>query len=281
MGSTGILANALSNATNSLLNNATGLITGQNPLVQPQIISAFGVNVPATPLISTRDYFLTQLNSWVTTPSLLSQWICVIDRFPTALRSGILRTLERTNGNFNAYEINTAKTALTLYPLQRVAGCVFANKVQLPGESYNIETATLENNRGFIPGVISGKRDSYAENQLNLGFYESNVSFIDFVFRPWVMLASHYGFVTRKEPEYNIKCNITLLFYSKTFQDISMVPRKVFRFFNCVPTTINSQTYDYTEKESVESFDVSFAYTNYTIESNLYVPIPQIIAAVT
>lgn len=273
----GALSNALSNAARSLLNNTTGLVTGQNPLVQPQIIQVLGLGVPATPLISTRDYFLAQLNTWLTSFPLNSQWICVIDRFPTTLNSGIIRTLERTAGNYNAYDIDKARFSLTSYPFQRVAGCIFANGAQIPGESYNIESASVENNRGFIPGIVSGKRSSYVDSELSLSFYESNISFIDFVLRPWVMLGSHYGYVTRKEKEYNIKCNITLLFYSRTFQDISMIPRKVFRFYNCVPTTINAQKYDYSEKEFVESFDVNFSFTNYTIENNMYLPLPQII----
>lgn len=273
----GAISNALSNAARSLYNNATGIITGQNPLVQPQIVQVLGVNVPATPLISTRDYFLAQLNTWLTTPSLNSQWICVIDRFPTTLNSGIIRTLERTGGNYNAYDLNIAKSSLTSYPFQRVAGCIFANSVQIPGESYDIKSASVENNRGFIPGIVSGSRASYAENELTLGFYESNISFIDFVLRPWVLLASHYGYVTRKEKQYDIKCNITVLLYSKTFQNVSMIPRKVFRFYNCVPTTINTQKYDYNEKEFVESFDVNFSYTNYTVENSMYLPLPQII----
>jgi len=273
----GALSNALSNAARSLTNNIGGVFNGQNPLVQPQIAQILGVSIPATPLISTRDYFLAQLNTWLTSPALQSQWICVIDRFPTTLNSSILRTLERTAGNYNAYDINIAKASLTSFPFQRVAGCIFANSIQMPGESYSIESASVDNNRGFIPGIIGGKRSSYAENQLSLGFYESNTSFIDFVLRPWVMLASHYGFVTRKEPKFNIKCNITLLYYSKTFQNVSMIPRKVFRFYNCVPTTINSQKYSYTEVDYVESYEVNFAYTNYTIENNLYLPLPQII----
>jgi hypothetical protein len=273
----GALSNALSNAAQSLLNNAAGIFNGTNPLVQPQIAQILGVNIPAQPLISTRDYFLAQLNTWLTSPALHSQWICVIDKFPTILNSAILRTLERTAGNYNAYDINIAKLSLTSYPFQRVAGCIFANNVTVPGESYDIESVSVENNRGFLPGIVGGKRSSYAENRLKLSFYESNTSFIDFVIRPWVMLASHYGYVTRKEEKYNIKCNITLLHYSKTFQNISMIPRKVFKFYNCVPTDVGMRQHDYTEKDTVESYEAGFAFTNYTVENNLYLPLPQLI----
>jgi hypothetical protein len=281
----GALNNALSNAqkvltnaTQSLLGNATGLATGTNPLVQPQIVQIAGVNLPATPLISSRDYFLTQLNSWFSAPSLVSQWICVIDMFPPALNSSILRNLERTAGNYNAFDINVAKSLLTSFPMQRVAGCIFANSVQIPSEELSVEAVTVKNNRGYIPGIISNNRADYSSG-IQLGFYESNTSFVDMVLRPWVMLASHYGFVTRKDPKYRIKCNITMLFYAKTFQNVSMIPRKVFRFFNCIPTQVSQQNYDYSEKSEVTSFDVRFNFTNYTVENNLYLPLPQIIAA--
>jgi len=281
----GLLNNALSNAQRVLTNagesflaNARGVLNGTNPLVQPQIAQIAGVNIPATPLISTRDYFLTQLNSWFTTPSLVSQWICVIDAYPPALNSNVLRNLEITAGNYNAYDLNVAKALLTSYPLQRVAGCIFANTVQIPGESYSVENVAIENNRGFIPGLASGARAGYADG-LQIGFYESNTSFVDMILRPWVILASHYGYVTRKDPKYRIKCNITMLFYSKTFQNVSMIPRKVFRFYNCVPSSVAIQNFDYSEKTEVTSFDVKFSFTNYTVENNLYLPLPQIIAA--
>jgi len=281
MGLNNALSNAqrvLTNSGESFLSNARGLLNGTNPLVQPQIAQIAGINLPATPLISTRDYFLAQLNSWFTTPSLVSQWICVIDAYPPALNSNILRNLERTAGNYNAYDINVAKALLTSYPLQRVAGCIFANEVQIPGESYSVESIAIENNRGFIPGLASGARTSYSDG-LQIGFYESNTSFVDMVLRPWVMLASHYGFITRKDPKYRIKCNITMLFYSKTFQNVSMIPRKVFRFYNCVPTKIAVQNFNYAEKAETTSNSVNFAFTNYTVENNLYLPLPQIISS--
>jgi len=151
----------LTNAGQSVLGNARGIFTGTNPLVQPQIAQVAGFNIPATPLVSTRDYFLAQLDSWFTTPTLTSQWICLIDSFPPALNSAILRNLERTGGLTNAYEINLAKALLTSYPLQRVAGCIFANDIQVTGESYGTTSVAIENNRGFIPVLISTDRTAY------------------------------------------------------------------------------------------------------------------------
>jgi len=274
------LLNPITNAVRSVLGNAAGLLNGQNPLTQPQIARLIGFNIPAAPLVSTRDYFLTQLQSWISTPSLQSQWIAIIDRFPPALTTSILQNLERTAGNNNAYDINTAKLALTLYPFQYVTGCLFCNSFEAPEEKYNVMDAELKNNRGFIPGVVGSNRSGYANVPLILGFYDNNTTFTDFIIRPWVMLASHYGHVTRKDPKYSVKCNITLMSFSKTFNNVSMVPRKVFTFYNCVPTNVTRQEYTYEEPTSVKSYTANFSFTNYTIQNNMYLPIKGIIDSI-
>lgn len=284
------LSNALGNAAaaiNQSIGNAVGgVITGANPVTQPSFGNLFGINIPGTPLISTRDYFLFQLQSWVSAFPLQSQWIALIERFPAALNTSILQGLERVDGGKSAFDINAAKTILTSYPFQRVSGCLFCNGATLPGESYSITSATVPNNRGFIPGVVSGDRKSYADSPLILNFFETNTSFVDFILRPWVILASHYGYVAREDDtpnsvgKFNVKTNITLLYFTRTYQNISMVPRKVFKFFNCVPMSVSTQEYGYEEPGSVKSFGVNFAYTNYTISNSLFLPVPTIINAI-
>lgn len=274
------LNNAISDAVRAVLGSFGGLVNGTNPISQPQIAQFVGINIPGVPLVSTRDYFLTQLDSWITTPSLQSQWIAVIESFPSALASSIIRNLERTGGSGLAYNIDLVKTLLTSFAFQRVIGCIFCNGFEMPEESYSLETAILDNNRGFIPGVISGNRSSYALNPLTLQFYDNNTSFVDNIIRPWVMLASHYGHVTRSDPFYKVSTNITLLSYSKTYQNVSMIPRKVFRFFNCVPTQVAPQEYDYDEPNSVGTSSARFSFTNYTVENGLYLPLPQIISSI-
>ena len=274
------LNNAASNAQSALLGVLGNVINGTNPLTQTNLGNFLGVNIPGIPLISTRDYFLAQLNSWVTTPALQSQWIAVIDSFPPALASSIIRNLERTGGNSQAFNIDLAKALLTNFALQKVSGCVFCNRFEAPQESCSVETALLENNRGFIPGIISGNRQSYAENLISMDFYDNNTSFVDNILRPWIILASHYGHVTRKESKFAIKTNITLLSYAKTFQNVSMIPKKVFRFYNCVPVSVNTETFEYDEPNTTGTGTVRFSYTNYTIENNLYLPLPQILSAI-
>jgi hypothetical protein len=269
------LNNPLSNFGQSILGNLTGLINGQNPPTQPQIANILGFNLPGVPLFSSRDYFLIQLQSWLSTPSLQSQWIVVFDDFPPPLSNRILSNLERTNGDSNIFSDLTMK-ALKSYPFQKVSGCVFATEVTIPEESVTVGYASVENRRGFIPGVIGGERGNYSAKPLSIYFYDNNTTFTDFIMRPWVMLTAHYGLISRSK-NLNVKTNITIIQYARTYQNVSMIPRKTFRFYNCAPISVAQQTYDYEEKSNVQSWNVNFTYSNYTVKDSLYFPVPQII----
>jgi hypothetical protein len=279
------LNNALADAATSLLGEIAGLANGTNPLTQTQFGTIFNTNIPAVPLISTRDYFLFQLSSWITSFPLMSQWIAVIETYPSALNTSIIQGLERI-GSRNEYDINIAKTILTSYPFQRVSGCLFANNVVLPKEDFEVKSASVPNNRGFIPGIVGGNRSSYAGKPLSINFFEISTSFLDTIIRPWIILASHYGLVARSgdtpasRSAFNIKTNIYFLFFNRTYSDISMVPRKVFKFYNCVPISMSPQEYSYVEPDTVKSFNVDFTYTNYTVENSLFLPLPSLISAI-
>jgi len=284
----GALNDALNNAYNGFVRNFIDIGRGTNPLSQPQISELIGFNIPGIPLVSTRDYFLLQLQSWLTSIPLQTQWIAVIDTFPLCLRTDLIQALERTDGGRKGFDIDQAKTLLTQYPFQKVIGCVFAQGATIPRETYRASSIAVENNRGFVPGIIAGEREGFAENQLTLNFLETNTSIIDFVFRPWVIMASHYGYVARpgdlpgSRDFFNIKSNLTLLCYTRSYQNISQIPRKVFTFYNIVPTLINPQTLDYTEEPSQAiSYAVNFTYTNYTVQNSLYFPLADVITNIS
>lgn len=283
--------NPLTQAFEGLKNNLLGLGQGTNLPSQPQITSLFGFNIPGVPLISTRDYFLLQMESWLTSIPLMSQWVVIIDSFPKALYSPIIQALERVDGAKKGYDISTAKTLLASFPLQKVIGCVFAQGATLPSESYGVASAKIDNNRGFVPGIVAADRRDYASNLLNLNFLETNTSFIDFVIRPWVILASHYGFAARsgdvpenpiRKDYFNMKSTVTILCYTRSYQNISMIPRKVFTFYNCAPVLVNNQLYSYTsEPDTATVYSTQWTYTNYTIQNSMYFPLPDIINRVS
>ena len=273
--------NPFTNALNGLGQNFKGLATGNNPLFAPQVTNLFGFNIPGVPIVSVRDYFLFQMESWFTAIPNSSQWIVVIDAYPRALRTNIIQGLERTDGSKKGFNIDSAVTILNSFPLQKVIGCLFAHAITVPTEQYEVMSASVPNNRGFLPGILGGGRTTEPP-ALVIDFRETNTSFIDFVIRPWVILGSHYGMTARpgdtgsSKDLKNMKVNMTLLEYTRTLHSISMIPRKVFNFYNCMPYQVSEQSLDYSD-DKLTTYSTRWTYSNYTVENNLYLPVADIV----
>tara|TARA_R100000152_G_C6781225_1_gene215272 strand:- start:2656 stop:3534 length:879 start_codon:yes stop_codon:yes gene_type:complete len=258
--------------------NVSGLLTGENPLSNPSITSLFGFTVPGTPLISSRDYFLSQMESWFTTVPMRTQWMVLIQSYPTLLTTSVLQNLERTEGNFNNFNISQAVSILKSYPLNKVVGCLFAQGVNIP-QLENLEVGRdkifNQQQRGFIPGVVSNGRQPFGD--LTIQFRETNTSFVDFVVRPWTILSEHFGMVARPPGDLrNVSTTIKVLQFTRTYQEISQIPRKIWTFYNCMPTSVNPKNLTY-DQESMEIEDTTWAFSNYAVENNLYLPLPDII----
>ena len=276
----GIL-NSINNAVQSIGNKANSLIGGS--LAQPGL-SLFGTNLPFTPLISFRDRFLNSLDQWNTSIPLNTQFIVLIDNFPLGLTTNVLQNLEPIVQR-TGFDINLPKATLTNYKNQAIVGCIFTNGFNIGDDSLDSAAATIENNRGFIQGTILKDRSDFASNKFTLSLRETNSSFVDFVIRPWVIMASHFGMVARdksnpaeliKDP----KVNLTVVQYTRSDKGLSQIPRKTWRFYNCVPTSISTRDYQYGEGEDVKNFDTTWVYDRYEISSNLYMNIGELIKAI-
>ena len=271
----GIL-NAVGNATTGLA--TLGGLTRPGGLAAPSVIAS-NIAIPGVPLISFRDYFLTTMESWVTSIPLRTQYIALFNSFPRDLNTNVLQRLEPVQGNKAGFDIDKAKAALASYPLQGIVGCIFLDGASIPDDSVAGGNAPIENNRGFIQGSILEGRSAFSDNNLTLQFRETNTSFVDMIMRPWVILASHRGYVATRSPQNSVKTNITILQYSRTYQNISQIPRKVWNYYNCVPLSVGTRNLSY-DTEALEKYDVPFIYDRYTVESNLYIPLPDIISKI-
>ena len=270
--------NPFTEAIRGLGQNVSGLLTGENPLANPSITSLFGFTVPGTPLISSRDYFLSQMESWFTTIPMRTQWMVLIQNYPSLLQTSVIQNLERTEGNYNNFNINQAVSILKAYPLNKVVGCIFAQGADIPQlEVMEVGRDKVFNQqqRGFIPGVVANGRSPFTD--LTIQFRETNTSFVDFVVRPWTILAEHFGMVARPpgDPR-NVGTTIKILQFTRTYQKVSQIPRKIWTFYNCMPTSVANTNLTY-DQEAMDIDNTTWAFSNYTVENNLYLPLPDII----
>ena len=249
-------------------------------------VELFGTNVPLWPLINYRDHFLRMLETWSGSIPLQFQWLVLIERFPTALYSDLLMQLEPgKDGEKKGWNIKKNVGVTTNYANQRIAGCVFAQGLNIPGESMaGLDYSQPDGGpkRGFVGGLKGGDRAPFAP--LTMEFLETNTSFADFVIRPWIILGSHLGLVARPadndsagqlDPQ-NVKTNITVIQLAKTYQKRSTVPRKTWKFYNCVPMTINDNNLPY-DSTDVKRYDVQWKFSDYSVEGMPFIPIEEII----
>jgi len=270
------ILNSVNNVIRGVSNPVNDIVGGT--LAQPGL-SLFGTNLPGTPLISFRDSFLNSLSQWSTSIPLNTQFIVLIDNFPAGLTTQVLRNLEPVV-NSTGFDINLPKVTTTNFKNQGMVGCIFANQFSIPDDSVIADKATIPNNRGFIAGSVLKNRGNFGN--FNLSLRETNTSFVDFVIRPWVIMASHYGLVARnpedeaerlKDP----KTNLTIVQYTRSKEGLSQIPRKTWRFYNCVPTSISNRDYSNSEDEGVKNFNTTWTFDKYEISSNLYLSVNEML----
>jgi hypothetical protein len=223
---------------------------------------------------SYRDHFLEMLSTWSAALPNKFLWVVYIDHYPAILTSDVIREWERNGKTGTAWDIRTDVSKLTEAQYQKIQGCIFAQGVNIPGEVFATSYAELPSGagKGFVPSIIGESRA--APQELTVEFRETNTSFADFLIRPWIVLASHLGLVARKgdEPESgtrsvkNIKTRIRILQLAKTVAGAAPQPRKIFTFYDCVPTKMNNSSLTY-DRDEMQLFDITWAYRHYTVDT--------------
>lgn len=271
--------NLLRSAGNKLVGGAKSILG--NPGAAS--IDILGTNVPLFPLISYRNHFLRMLSTWSGSIPNQFMWMVLIDRFPPAIQTSMLQHYEPTgDGGKIGNNIDKNTRTVTSAAYQRIGGCVFAQGVNVPGESMSVGYSNVTKPRGFIGGLYTDRRADL--QTMTLQFLETNTSFNDFVIRPWIILGSHLGLVARPNdvPENgdidprNIKTNITVIQLAKTYQKRSSVERKVFRFYNCIPISLENSNLA-TNASQAQLMSTQWHYTHYTVGGLPFVPIEEII----
>jgi hypothetical protein len=146
-------------------------------------------------------------------------------------------------------------------------GCIFADSVTQIGDGFGVTDADIGDSGttgGIIPGIYSKNRTGFASKLLKMKFRETSLSFTDFVIRPWIILASHYGRIAdknnvTKSPE------ITVINFSKGKSPAQI--RKSFKYFQCTPYMVDDIEMTY-EKDTVMSYSVTWSFERYAIYSD-------------
>jgi hypothetical protein len=212
------------------------------------------------------EYYLELLGQWPTGIALASQWMITI--YFDGVRNLVndlqnkLRSREASLWSYNQNVLNLLIDGAYQQRSDNMMGCVFARQVSLPSESIEASNQGLEYG-GFLAPATANNRAKY--EPLSVTMLETNASFLDLIIRPWIIMVGYNGLIARQtDSPKNVKTTIDIVFYAKTGYGNPMGIRKVYRFYNAAPISINGEQYSYME-EGMRYTDVKFVYDKYSV----------------
>lgn len=237
------LNNAVGNAVNSLFKGSDHTARGAiNSLVNDNIY----------------EQFLYRLLFSSNSIPLQSQWFMLINELPKPGSSNhLIKELNRYT--VEDWEIEDGyKEGISDEFHNKSNGCIFAQAVVLPGDGITVTRQGSENT-GYLRGLTGSGRKNFEE--LTTSFLDTNTSFTDFVLRPWVALV---GYKSLKDQ--TLKSTITIFNLKKTGAGNPLRPRKTTTFHNCVPTSIDSEEYNYLGDKIIQR-KVTWSYDYYIVKT--------------
>lgn len=217
-------------------------------------------------------YFLENLGKWPSAVAIATQWFVNLDiKGVPALQGALLnKNLLKLEPGSLSWAINSDVSDRLMSDEfhnmpERLTGCVFAQQVDLPSETALASYDGLDYGGFQAPPTISGRK---AYENFSIIFMETNASFLDFVIRPWVILTSQFGLISRerKSPK-NVRCPlISVYMLAKAGQEDPLAIRKIYHFVNAAPVSIQSETYSY-QQPGLKVSKVDFVYDYYYVTS--------------
>jgi hypothetical protein len=212
-------------------------------------------------------HFVDLLKEWSYNIPFSTQWAVSID-----INDGIkdtiqkVKDLESVGGDDKNWNFTDSVNILTKDKVstENNVHCFFVESVSEISESFSPDSASFENNGGLIPGLISRGRSGYHNRSLKIGFRDTNVSFADFLIRPWVIAAAYLGRIADGENE--IKANINVYHFTRNIDKKNKRIRfKTFNYYGCTPVGVDAPDYDYS-KEDIVNFKTTWVFDTYGVE---------------
>jgi len=225
----------------------------------------------------TIPYFHQTICNWAYNIPLKFNWVLVIDLNNKPYVLDEIAALKNRYED-NRWNVNTTAAATTLNEVQGTIGCIFAQGVVIPGEDVALEYAgiTEGSKRGFINAPIINGRANFTP--LEVGFLDTNRSFVDGFLRPWSILVAHKGLIATRLPTNNIKATITVYQLARVGTDQRSKIRKSFTFIDCAPINISGETLDYAGGTDFPKLQAKFVYSKYFVNDwerdDPYIPRP-------
>lgn len=144
-------------------------------------------------------------------------------------------------------------------------GCILAQNVTVPGEGIIATGVEGIQSNSFIRSKVGQGRNDFED--LRIGFLNTNVSFVDNVIRPWVIMTGHKGLIARKgADQYRTNISVHRLGISNHGEPPFIL--QTFNFYGVCPTQVDSEEYTYNDNGTAVVRTATFTYQWYTVDSS-------------
>jgi hypothetical protein len=240
-------------------------ITTNCGIITPQSYEDIVCSIPGVGITHNNlPYFHHMLCQWAYNIPLNFQWVLVIE---AVNKDYLMEQIKNMVPAFEPGKWNMSKTADETWTKQTqdTIGCIFAQGVELPGETSVVERAGMPDgsNRGFIKAPIINGRQDFTD--LNITFLETNRSFVEGVIRPWNIVVNHRGLVARGDAE-SIKSRIQVYELAKAGACTPNIIRKHWTFHDAVPTMISSEQKSQETSSDYGKRQTAFTFNSYHID---------------
>jgi len=160
---------------------------------------------------------------------------------------------------------------------------LIATGVDLNTEKTTVTSQSEPYKNGLLPTGPYTTGHEYGDQDLDIQFLETNISFIDGIIRPWIQLYSTYGnmqlnldepklstnidviFTSRQLPEY-LQYGVADYIYNQPTDTSHPVIRKIYKYYNCIPHEITSANVnEYTGDFETGSISTKWRFSRYDV----------------
>ena len=235
------------------------------------------VKLPPSDAKNLRGSFYELLQDFSTFPAAQNFFLVTIDRLPKKLNDAEIKKLGLRPYN-TKMGVDKNKKVYEKYVGEGAGYMFLATGVDTTSEDNNVNSKGKTIN-GLLPTGPYMENTRYPDNDLGVQFYETNISVIDGIFRPWIQLYSVYGNIDNPV----LTANIDIYFLSKqqitsrktSFKSIlfgnpgssSPVIRKIYKYKDCIPFQINDAgVQEYNGDMATGSLEVKWRFSRYEVQ---------------
>lgn len=220
------------------IGGATGTQTSDN--LHERFLQMLQANPPAIPQLWTLE---------LTTD--------VIDQVVSRTAGGTRHSIDKYEHTKWLYNSNIEQIFSNGYAHIDDTFLVIAQAGSVPGDQIKVQRSPILN-AGYLGGITGGGRGE--PDNVRISFFETVQSFVDFVIRPWMLMAGHKSLKDRR-----LRHNITIVEWYRDPKTQTIIrPKQRTTLVGAVPVSIQVEELNYTSQEVIYR-QVDFRYDSYYI----------------